>query len=925
MAEVLIEGYRLDVKEGLDFSFNYSVADVRDPNKRSTSYSKTIKCPSTAANDLLFGNIWDVNISNQYNSALSNINANFNPNKKAEARVVADGVEVMTGVVQLRQITIENTKLEYEVVFIGKLKNIFSELGDKKLNGTDESGVVYIDFSNLDHAFNEPNVVASWYNTSGYTYPMIDYGISFDYNGADRIYDIDSFRPAVFLKDIVDKIFAFAGFSYTSNFFNIAPFNKLIVPWFKESFTLTDAQIADRQFTAATGTAQDILAASTTVIIQNEQFTYMRLEFDDVSDPSNLWNDTTYVYSPNEIGYYSLYIDLNFTGYVNLFNTPVLPALLLVKRLSNSVETTVDALQFDINLASSNQTTNVQWSSQQELCFIGDTLWVELWIDSLLFNIVVGLGGSVEMDSGSQLFNQVAEQQIFEGSDVYMNNFVPEVGMADLLMSIFKMFNLYVTVDPLDEQSLIIETRGEYYSGGTTRDWTHKIAKNKPIALKPLALLTAKEYTYTYENDEDYYNKRFQDTKGYAYGRRRVEIDNDFLNNKTEVKIAFSPTPLVNDGVTTRIISKIYDEEIDEGAKPTDINIRVLYFNYGLISNPMWSMRYNGGNSSTIYSIYPYAGHLDDPITPTFDLNFGIPTQLFYTANGYTGQLQYTNANLYNVFHRAYIDEITNKDSKVLTGEFYLTPWDIAKLDFRDLIIVENAYWRINKVNDYNPFKNDLTKVELIKVIDIQNQPDETFVLGTQGTTSGEQRPTNKHETNINRSQFMAYGGSVDGSRNKIHPTVKSYKVIGNDNYIGAGSTNVTIFGNGNEVFNGASNVVIINSDNQKAVKDNTTIIDGVVASWRYVDAVAAYDASDREFVLADATAGAFTVTLPPVADSTDVWINVKKVDSSVNAVTVAPSVTGLIDGVATNTLSAQYDAVDLYCDGSNWYIRSSH
>jgi hypothetical protein len=88
------------------------------------------------------------------------------------------------------------------------------------------------------------------------------------------------------------------------------PFTKLIVPWYKESFTLTDEQIADRQFTAATGTAQDILAASTTVIIQNEQFTYMRLEFDDVSDPSNLWNDTTYVYSPNAIGYYSLFTNI---------------------------------------------------------------------------------------------------------------------------------------------------------------------------------------------------------------------------------------------------------------------------------------------------------------------------------------------------------------------------------------------------------------------------------------------------------------------------------------------------------------------------------------------------------------------------------------------------------------------------------------
>ena len=922
MAEVLIEGYRLDVKEGLDFSFNYSIADVRDPNKRSTSYSKTIKCPSTKANDLLFGNIWDVNISNQYNSALSNINANFNPNKKAEARVVADGVEVMTGVVQLRQITVENTKLEYEVVFIGKLKNIFSELGDKELNGTDESGVVYIDFSNLDHGFNETNVVASWSNTSGYTYPMIDYGIAFDYNGADRIYDIDSFRPAVFLKDIVDKIFNFAGFTYTSNFFNSAPFTKLIVPWYKESFTLTDEQIADRQFTAATGTAQDILAASTTVIIQNEQFTYMRLEFDDLSDPSNLWNDTTYVYSPNAIGYYSLFTNINFTASAPVAG--VLPALMLVKRLSNGVETIVDAIQFDIDLQPPN-TTTVQWSTQQELCFVGDTLWVELWIDSLLFNIVVGLGGSVEMDTGSALFNQVAEQQIFEGADVPMNNFVPEVGMAELLLSIFKMFNLYVTVDPLDEQNLIIETRDEYYNGGTTRDWTHKIAKNRPIALKPLALLTAKEYIYTYEDDEDFYNKKYQDTKGYAYGRRRSEIDNDFLNNKTEVKIAFSPTPLVNDDVTSRIIPKIYDEDIESGAKPTDINIRVLYFNHGLQSNPTWSMRYNGGNSSTIYSIYPYAGHLDNPITPTLDLNFGIPNQLYYTANGYTGTLQYTNANLFNVYHRAYIDEITNKDSKVLTGEFYLTPWDITKLDFRDLIIVENAYWRINKVNDYNPFKDDLTKVELIKVLDIQRQPVETFVLGTQGTTSGEQRPTNKHEIKLNRSQFMAFGGSVDGSGNKVHPTVKSFKVIGDNNYIGAGSENVTILGSGNEVFNGASNVVIINSDNQKAVKDNTTIIDGVVASWRYVDATIAYDASDREFVLADATAGAFTVTLPAVADSTDVWINVKKVDVSVNAVTVSSKATGLIDGAATKVLSTQYDSVDFYCDGSNWFIRSSH
>jgi hypothetical protein len=202
VAEVLIEGYRLDVKDGLDFSFNYSIADVRDPNKRSTSYSKTIKCPSTKANDILFGNIWEINIANAYDPTLSNVNVNFNPNKKAEARVVHDGVEVMVGVVQLRQVTIQNTKLEYEVIFIGKLKNIFSELGDKQLNDVDDSGNVYIDFSDLDHFLTEPVLTASWNNTSGYTYPMIDYGLAFNYDTQGRrIYDVEDFRPAVFLKD----------------------------------------------------------------------------------------------------------------------------------------------------------------------------------------------------------------------------------------------------------------------------------------------------------------------------------------------------------------------------------------------------------------------------------------------------------------------------------------------------------------------------------------------------------------------------------------------------------------------------------------------------------------------------------------------------------------------------------------------------
>jgi hypothetical protein len=143
VVEVRIEGRKLDVFEGFDFSFNYGIADIRNPEKRSTEYSKTIKCPATKNNDELFGHIYDVNISNNYDANTTNISVNFNPNKKAEARVIADGVEVMAGVVQLRKIVQKGHAYTYEVVFIGKLLNIFSVLGDKELSGVDENGKMF--------------------------------------------------------------------------------------------------------------------------------------------------------------------------------------------------------------------------------------------------------------------------------------------------------------------------------------------------------------------------------------------------------------------------------------------------------------------------------------------------------------------------------------------------------------------------------------------------------------------------------------------------------------------------------------------------------------------------------------------------------------------------------------------------------------
>jgi len=76
-----------------------------------------------------------------------------------------------------------------------------------------------------------------------------------------------------------------------------------------------------------------------------------------------------------------------------------------------------------------------------------------------------------------------------------------------------------------------------------------------------------------------------------------------------------------------------------------------------------------------------------------------------------------------------------------------------------------------------------------------------------------------------------------------------------------------------------------------------------------------------EEIVLADASGGAFSVTLPTASGKTGFIYRVKKTDASANAVTVDGNGAETIDGSATQSLSSQYEVVVVVSDGSNWWI----
>ena len=84
---------------------------------------------------------------------------------------------------------------------------------------------------------------------------------------------------------------------------------------------------------------------------------------------------------------------------------------------------------------------------------------------------------------------------------------------------------------------------------------------------------------------------------------------------------------------------------------------------------------------------------------------------------------------------------------------------------------------------------------------------------------------------------------------------------------------------------------------------------------------VANYTAVALDYIFANATSGAFTITLPTAIGIAGKEINITKTDSTTNAITINTSLSQTIIGNLTITITSQYNNVTLISDGANWVI----
>lgn len=746
MTQIQLEGYGfIDPQEGTSFPLNFNIQNLLDSTSTPSSYSKNITIVGTKETNKILGQAFDVNISN----------SSFNVNKRVKCNVIQSGVNVFKEA-YFQLISVDKTGKtmpngEDEIIYTGRIKSnltsFFSDIKTKELKdltiGKPE------DFHLLSINAVEDRID----NTVDDRWKYITHFKQ------GTVLNISDFKPAIYAKTYWDAIHTQNGWEYEFDEIEDLRFDKLLIPS-TEKYEAND-ELKEQESFKAEQSSRNYLPSSTTngatgVNTNKWPVNHIINNAETVQNPNNQWNPFTQVFTPNFVGKYNANINFDYQFTISLAEQAYLQCSGAAESLvvdfyfefsingggspfgtgtwiqTNSVRQVFNKDQIKGStvgpstetLQSGNITLTAAMDLNQSTQITSVRVFVEVnpgdasgtpiareqgtnarFVRTPIGNTNPGIAFKPRLIMNNIKFNIKPELEYNYGTPIYLDHYIPTgIKQRDFVKSIIDMYKLIVDIDPTQDNKLIYKTRDKYYDEGRQVNWTKKLAKDRKINIEWLQDKQSKDLILSYKPDEDPLNKGYADTTKQVYGQYRYTFENEYNIGESKQEIVFSPTPIYRDQYSNMFLPGIT-------AQPeSKYNIRVLYDN-GRRTDGYFYIVQSNGQLTTLKNDYPMATHLDDPINPSFDINFDRCAYYYY--NDWDPM---TQNNLFNLFHRRYISQLTK--GRIMTAFFRLTPLDILNFKLNDRIFINDAWWNVNKIVDYNANNEQLTKVELVTVDD---------------------------------------------------------------------------------------------------------------------------------------------------------------------------------------------------------------
>jgi hypothetical protein len=723
-AQLIVNDFELDLSDSIAVPLNFAIADIKEPQSRRRSFSKSITLEGTQNNLNYFVSAYALPMNLEESNTIT-----FRPNEKQNCKYFKDGLLVFSGKFRLNDVTINDGYYTFDCTLYSDTVDYFAKLKDKKLSE--------LDWSEYTHNLTRTNVANSWTTSIvkngvaernfgadsrgyqpkgyGYIYPIVDYG----YPKASAItFKTNDLAPFVYVKECIQKIFNYAlestGYTIdlTGGVFATDNFNKLIYGFGGgEKTKLSDAEIAKLRLQTI-GTSDNVLKK----MVTNPNGT--KKEYTQTVNllaSSGIYNQTSIVQDVNAInslGQISIRSTGNykvrFQGSIQIKMTNVGGVCTL--NLSGKKNNSNFLFKQEIRtLTTTYQTITFDQVTELKNVAINDILTFEC---AFLAQSNVNTANNIQWEWLS-LDTEITslDSAINDNTPIQLSNFIPDIKCSEFLTGIMNMFYLYVS-DPIDNVITIGTLKDFYQDESLAEDWSDKVDEKRDIKIQSNAFVEGSNYVFRYNEEKDYYNTEYKNITGQAYGRYDLSVDTWQTGNR-EWALPFSQyVPIIIPNSDLRIVKII--ESVNGVDKPYKGKGMIMYYN-GIRRGDV-VLSNNNDNVTELKYAYPFIHHFrfrnaNNYSYPEFDLHFSSRSFAFDSITAYP------SINLFTKYHEKFVNELTSIDSKLLNLYMHLKSKDIYSLDFSTLKKIDGVLYRLNFVKDFDSDAFESTEVELLKYL----------------------------------------------------------------------------------------------------------------------------------------------------------------------------------------------------------------
>jgi hypothetical protein len=555
--KLVAEGVILDLFADEEIRLSDNVTGLFDLGVLPSDFTRQISLPGTKKNNAFFEHVYDISVQNP---------DRFSTNQKVSAYLDFDGIYLAQGYLQLNKVNIIANKFidSYEVTIYGAVSS-FARLVNRTF---------LTDLSNLsvyNHTASLAAITSSWSGSlfnGDIVYPLAEYGQKIEYTPEENNFGIDSqfgglcvqdFKPSIRLKAVWDKIFEFAGFTYSGSFFN--------EPWLDNVYMVCNRQLRYPVFaeenleTYGQCRIAPISGSGQTNWVMNSGTEYFLPWVNVQSNPGGtLTGDLVYQnqYSSSLRGVINLNFEISGSGNGGgLGKVPEFDLLFYSVDASTVFDT--QPLNVINGFLQQVQAYNGTDGTKKERITISQQFNSDyLASGSYKFKIrqtqsTAGAGTcTVTMEPGNDIksyFQVTKNAQAGEGWIMNIPNNMPfgtsGIKLIDFIKGVQRKFNLVIYPSKTVRNQFIVETFNNWYKKGEIKNFNKYINLDNKIEVVPANNFAVNELNFGDTLDQDYISQQFSKQANREFGKEYfIDTQNFFSDGKYEVKTTFASTPL---------------------------------------------------------------------------------------------------------------------------------------------------------------------------------------------------------------------------------------------------------------------------------------------------------------------------------------------------------------------------------------------